>query len=92
MRSFIGKWGDSLALRLPRHLAVDVRLFAGTEVDLSIRDGSLVVTPARAIGWPTFCGKPERPIRVANTTGDRRGARMSGKERAGAFAREPRLA
>ncbi|MCH7634095.1 MAG: AbrB/MazE/SpoVT family DNA-binding domain-containing protein [Alphaproteobacteria bacterium] len=47
MRSFIGKWGNSLALRLPRHLAGDIRLFEGTEVDLSIRDGSLVVTPAR---------------------------------------------
>lgn len=47
MRSSIGKWGNSLALRLPRHVADQVGLTEGTNVDLEISDGVLKVTPAR---------------------------------------------
>jgi len=47
MRSTIGKWGNSLALRLPRHVADEVRLVEGIAVDIEVEDGSLRVTPAR---------------------------------------------
>ncbi len=47
MQGQIGKWGNSLALRLPRSLAADVRFHEGTRVDLYIDDGSLVVRVAR---------------------------------------------
>ncbi len=43
----IQKWGNSLGLRIPRALAKDAGVEAGAEVDLSIRDGELVVKPAR---------------------------------------------
>ena len=47
MRARIAKWGNSLALRLPRKLAEDIRLVEGATVDLRIENGALVVVPAR---------------------------------------------
>ncbi len=47
MRTRIAKWGNSLALRLPRKLAEDIRLVEGATVDLRIENDALVVVPAR---------------------------------------------
>jgi antitoxin MazE len=47
MRAAIAMWGNSLALRLPRRLAADADLRAGTPVELVLREGSLVVTAAK---------------------------------------------
>jgi len=47
MRTKIQKWGNSLGLRIPRSFAVDAGVQAGSEVELSIRRGELVVKPAR---------------------------------------------
>jgi antitoxin MazE len=46
VRATIRKWGDSLALRLPRAVAQDVNFVEGTEVDVTCRGGRLVVTKA----------------------------------------------
>lgn len=47
MQQNITKWGNSLALRLPSHLAKASRIAEGATVNLEMRDGSLVVTPVR---------------------------------------------
>ena len=47
MRARVQKWGNSLALRIPKALAVETDLEQGSEVDLSLVAGSLVVTPTR---------------------------------------------
>lgn len=47
MQQNIAKWGNSLALRLPSHLAKEGKLAEGATVNLEMRDGSLVVTPVR---------------------------------------------
>lgn len=47
MRTKIQKWGNSLGLRIPRSFAKEVGVEAGSEVDLSLRNGDLVVKPAR---------------------------------------------
>ncbi len=47
MRASIARWGNSLALRLPRKLAENIRLVEGATVDLRIENGALVVVPAR---------------------------------------------
>jgi antitoxin MazE len=46
MQTRIQKWGNSLGVRIPRGLAEEVGLGAGTEVSLSAKDGELVVKPA----------------------------------------------
>jgi antitoxin MazE len=45
MRSRIRKWGNSLALRIPKPLAAETRLGPGTAVELTVREGELVAAP-----------------------------------------------
>ena len=47
MRTSIARWGNSLALRLPRQIADGASLAEGVPVEIEIRDGALVVTPVR---------------------------------------------
>ena len=51
MRLRVRKWGNSLALRIPKPFAEEVRVGPGTVVDLSVNDGKLVATPARRPRW-----------------------------------------
>lgn len=41
----ISKWGNSLALRIPAAFAEEAGIQSGTEVDLALEDGRLVITP-----------------------------------------------
>ncbi len=45
MRVQIQKWGNSLALRIPKPFAEDVGVGAGTVVDVSVSKGKLVAAP-----------------------------------------------
>ena len=47
MRAKIQKWGNSLAVRIPKALAELVELSDGREVELSVEDGKMIVQPAR---------------------------------------------
>ena len=46
MRSSVAKWGNSLALRLPKAYAKQLRLKPGSAVDLALERDRLVVTRA----------------------------------------------
>ena len=43
----IAKWGNSLGLRLPKSVALEARLGEGDTVQVSVKDGAIVVTPTR---------------------------------------------
>ena len=45
MRTRVQKWGNSLALRIPKSFAAEVGLQKETSVELSLADGKLVITP-----------------------------------------------
>lgn len=45
MRSRIQKWGNSLALRIPKSFATEVGLQRETSVEVSLANGKLVITP-----------------------------------------------
>ncbi len=45
MRTRVQKWGNSLALRIPKTFADEVGLQKETSVDVSLADGKLVITP-----------------------------------------------
>jgi antitoxin MazE len=45
MRVQVQKWGNSLALRIPKSFATETELSLGSDVDLTVEDGRLVVTP-----------------------------------------------
>ena len=45
MKTAVQRWGNSLALRIPRAYASEVRISEGSEVELTMKSGSLVVRP-----------------------------------------------
>ena len=45
MRSRVQKWGNSLALRIPKSFADEAGIQKETPVELSLADGKLVITP-----------------------------------------------
>ena len=45
MKTKVQKWGNSLALRIPKSFAAETLLEPDTEVDLSLVQGKLVITP-----------------------------------------------
>ena len=44
MRTRVQKWGNSLAVRLPKSFAVEAGLDTDTPVEVALREGSVVVT------------------------------------------------
>jgi antitoxin MazE len=48
METVIKKWGNSLALRIPKPLADEVGLGEDSAVDLFLEEGKLVIVPAMA--------------------------------------------
>jgi len=45
MKMQIQKWGNSLAIRIPRALAVESQIEQGAEVNVTVIEGKLVITP-----------------------------------------------
>ena len=43
MTTRVQKWGNSLALRIPKSFAQEVNLDQGTEVELSLDNGKLII-------------------------------------------------
>jgi antitoxin MazE len=48
MNMRIQKWGNSLALRIPKSFAKEAHIDQGATVDISVKDGKLIIAkPAR---------------------------------------------
>ena len=45
MKSRVRKWGNSLALRIPKSFAIEIGLQNETPVEVSLADGKLVIAP-----------------------------------------------
>lgn len=45
MQTRVQKWGNSLGVRVARHLAEQIDLVAGSALSLSAKNGELVVKP-----------------------------------------------
>ena len=45
MKTRVQKWGNSLALRIPKSFAAEVGLEKESSVEVSLADGKLIVTP-----------------------------------------------
>jgi len=43
----VQKWGNSQGLRLSRQLLEDAQIAVGDEVEVGVRDGVIVISPAR---------------------------------------------
>lgn len=47
MTTRVQRWGNSLALRIPKAIAEELRLAENSDVELSLQEGSLIVSPPR---------------------------------------------
>ncbi len=45
MRTRVQRWGNSLAVRIPKSFAAELNLGDDTEVDLALVDGKLAIVP-----------------------------------------------
>lgn len=51
MLTKVQKWGNGLALRIPKAFALDAQLEKDSFVELSIVDGQIIITPVVAPDW-----------------------------------------
>ena len=51
MLTKIQKWGNSLALRIPKAFALDAQLEKGSLVEVSLVDGQIVIKPIAQESW-----------------------------------------
>jgi len=49
MLAKVQKWGNSQGLRLSRRVLEDVQISVGEEVDVVVRDGTIVVAPIKRV-------------------------------------------
>ncbi len=47
MKAKIQKWGNSLAVRIPKSFAVQTKIEQNTTVDLNVIDGKIIVEPEK---------------------------------------------
>jgi len=47
MATAVQKWGNSLGIRIPKAVALQVHLSAGTEVEFETSNGTLMIRPTR---------------------------------------------
>lgn len=47
MRARVHRWGNSLAVRIPQPMALDLGLTSGSDVEMSVQNGRLVLEPQR---------------------------------------------
>ena len=46
MKGKIQKWGNSLAIRIPKPFASEIKLNTNLEVEISIKNGALLIEPS----------------------------------------------
>ena len=54
MKASISKWGNSLAVRIPSPFAREIHIEEGSEVDISISEGRLIIRPIEPQSEPKY--------------------------------------
>ncbi|MDZ7960951.1 MAG: AbrB/MazE/SpoVT family DNA-binding domain-containing protein [Aulosira sp. DedQUE10] len=47
MTAVVAKWGNSLAIRIPRMVAEQVHVTEGTDITITVSGNSIVITPKK---------------------------------------------
>jgi antitoxin MazE len=47
MKATIHKWGNSLAIRIPKNITKDSRVSEGSNIDIMVEKGNIVLSPER---------------------------------------------
>jgi antitoxin MazE len=59
MEPTLKKWGNSLALRLPKGVAKELNLKEGSKVEIKVEDGKIVIVPKKELKELLESIKPE---------------------------------
>ncbi len=51
MKTRVQKWGNSLAVRIPKSFAGELGLENGSSVEMSLEEGAVVIKPDRDEAW-----------------------------------------
>ena len=76
MQTTIQKWGNSLAVRIPKAFVKEANVAHGTAVDLSVDDGRIVIDPHPKSAYrleDLLKGVTKRNIHAEVETGDAAG-------------------
>ena len=77
MTTQVGKWGNSLAVRIPGPYAKDLNLKEGMQLDVSLVEGGLLLRPKRA---PYNLDEMVKGITPENTHGETDWGEAQGRE------------
>ena len=47
MKATIQKWGNSLAIRIPKNITKDIRVSEGSNIDIMVENGNIVLSPGK---------------------------------------------
>ena len=47
MKAIIQKWGNSLAIRIPKNITKDLRVSEGSNIDIMVKNGNIVLSPRK---------------------------------------------
>ena len=54
MKTQIGRWGNSLGIRIPKYIVEELALVVNGEVECRLENGALVVQPVNKLGKYTL--------------------------------------
>ena len=47
MKATIQKWGNSLAIRIPKNITNDIKVEEGSTINITVESGRIILSPAR---------------------------------------------
>ena len=47
MKATIQKWGNSLAIRIPKNITKDIGVSEGSNIDIMVENGNIVLSPGK---------------------------------------------
>ena len=47
MKATIQKWGNSLAIRIPKNITKDIRVYEGSNIEIMVENGNIVLSPRK---------------------------------------------
>ena len=45
MKTTVQKWGNSLAVRIPKSITIDTKVTEGSSINISVEDGNIILSP-----------------------------------------------
>jgi antitoxin MazE len=74
MKTTVRKWGNSLAVRIPKAISEELGIDDRTEVEMEARDGLLILEPRQQYRLKDMLGKiTDENLHVETDTGARTG-------------------